>query len=95
MAGLSHRLRCRVCVGAHSVGHSLDDSPSRAGHNRKFETNMQIKDFYCQSVVFLHCGHLIPTHSASLADSTWYKVLAMIHETLCVSKRHRIQVGAQ
>jgi hypothetical protein len=24
----------------------------RAGHNRRFGTDMQIKDFYCQSIVF-------------------------------------------
>jgi hypothetical protein len=30
------------------------DPPTRscAGHNRRFGTDMQIKDFYCQSIVF-------------------------------------------
>jgi hypothetical protein len=34
----------------------IDDPPSRAGHNRRFGTDMQIKDFYCQSIV---CSNVI------------------------------------
>ena len=51
------KMRCRVCVASivYYSGCSVCGAPdllSRAGHNRRFGTHMQIKHFYCQSFCF-------------------------------------------
>ena len=60
------------------AAHWMIDGPSNhAGHNRRFGTDMQIKEFYCQSnfsfiVVILSKLSLLPV------DFTWYKVLILL-----------------
>jgi hypothetical protein len=56
------------------AAHKMIDCPSHhTGHNRRFGTDMQIKEFYCQSdlsftVVILSKLSPLPV------DYTWYKV---------------------